>query len=251
MKISLEEIPNIPLIAPGDELGQIICNAISESDVSINDGDILCVASKIVSISENRLVDYSNIQPSELALKIHKKIPRKDERVIQLIINQSGDQSGDKLDVEDNYIGCWLPNGLKLTSAGIDKVDTTHVMLLPEYPDLSAKRISKTIYENYQVRVGVIITDSDGREDKIGATQIAIGLYGIPGLRESSSVDAFTGKTKKAQETICDMLAAASALIMGQRGNNKPVVIIKGLSYESNENSSIADTLCQSPMNNN
>ncbi|MRC81735.1 glutamate ligase, partial [Bacillus thuringiensis] len=86
-------------------------------------------------------------------------------------------------------------------SAGIDKIDFEHVMLLPENPDLSAKKISETLQKRLNVKVGVIITDSDGRIEKLGATQIAIGLYGVPALRISEVVDINTNETKKSTET--------------------------------------------------
>ncbi|MGR5878812.1 hypothetical protein ACT7DO_01100 [Bacillus pacificus] len=47
----------------------------------------------------------------------------------------------------------------------------------------------------------MIITDSDGRIEKLGATQIAIGLYGVPALRISEVVDINTNEMKKSTET--------------------------------------------------
>lgn len=199
--------------------------------------------------SRGRDIALSNVKPSELANEIHQKIPRKDPRIIQKMIDETGDPTGNKLDIniENQYIGAWLPNGMRLTSAGIDKIDSNHVMLLPENPDLSAKKISEIVQQKLNVRVGVIITDSDGRIEKLGSTQIAIGLYGIPALRVSESVDPATGKIKKSEETFCDLLAATAALIMGQRGTNKPIVRISGIDYIFNESSRITDSLGMVP----
>jgi coenzyme F420-0:L-glutamate ligase/coenzyme F420-1:gamma-L-glutamate ligase len=58
---------------------------------------------------------------------------------------------------------------------------------LPAYPDASARVISKKILAAAGVHVGVIITDSDGRIEKTGATQVAIGAYGVPPLRKTES----------------------------------------------------------------
>jgi len=45
------------------------------------------------------------------------------------------------------------------------------------------------------------------------------------------------------EETVCDMMAAAAGLIMGQRGTNKPVVFIRGFEYTFNDASSIRESL--------
>jgi len=129
-----------------------------------------------------------------------------------------------------------------LTSSGVDKNGPEEVILLPEDADASARVIGKTILEATGINVGVIITDSDGRIDKKGATQIAIGIYGLPPIRSTETIDE-TGKPKVSEETVCDMLAASAALIMGQRGTNKPAVLIRGYDYKFDKNSSIRQAL--------
>ena len=92
------------------------------------------------------------------------------------------------------------------------------------------------------MNVAIIITDSEGRPDKRGSAQIAIGAYGIPPLRVSETeVDG--GKIKRSEETICDMLAASAALLMGQRGFNRPVVRINGFDYKFDVDANINDAL--------
>ncbi|WP_100618190.1 coenzyme F420-0:L-glutamate ligase [Bacillus cereus] len=249
MKITVEEFPNIPRINKGDNIGEIIANSALKSGFKMKNGDILCVASKAISTAEGRDIDLKDVKPGVLANQIHQKVPRKDPRVIQKMIDETRDPFGGKLDIDidNSYIGAWLPNGMRLTSAGIDKIDSEHVMLLPEDPDLSAKKISEIVKQRFNANVGVIITDSDGRIEKLGATQIAIGLYGVPPLRTSELINPATGKIKKSTETFCDLLAATAALIMGQRGTNKPIVKISGVEYSFNGNSRIIDSLCKVP----
>lgn len=44
-------------------------------------------------------------------------------------------------------------------------------------------------------------------------------------------------------KTLCDMLASAAGLVMGQRGVNIPLACIHGLKYEEDFQSSIEDTV--------
>ncbi len=168
---------------------------------------------------------------------MHQQIPRKDPRLIQIIIDQTSDKSGKKLQTSKNFIGGWLPNGLFLTSAGVDKIDAGTAIVLPKNCDEIAKRISDDIFNQLKVRVAIIITDSDGRIDKKGATQVAVGLYGISGLRKSQHED------KTNVETICDMLAASAGLLMGQKGKMLPIVKIHGIDYTFDKFATIRDAV--------
>ncbi len=246
--ISVEEVPNMPHINEGNDVGEIIVDVIRKNNIKIIQNDVLCVASKVISIAENNIVNLNDIEPSPLAMSIHKDLQRKDPRVIQLIIDASGDPSGSRLDLDTNHISAWLPNGMRLTSAGIDKLNKDNVALIPKNADQSAHKIAKIVMNKLGVRIGVLITDSDGRVEKSASTQIAIGLHGVPALRISESTDS-DGKVSRSEESYCDLLAASAALIMGQRGTNKPVVKISGLDYEYDTNSKIIDSLSRVPDN--
>ena len=241
-RIQVEAIPNVPFIDRGDDIAVTLTKAAEQSNFQFEEHDILCVASKAVSLAEGRTVTLSDIEPSELALEIHEKIPRKDPRAIQAIIDETGDPSGSRLEVTDNYIAGWLPNGYRLTGAGVDKMDKEHVILLPENPDASARVIGENILAITGVEIAVVITDSDGRVEKAGSTQVAIGLYGLPGIRTSKFEDD-DGNTKVAEETLSDLVAASAAILMGQRGTNKPAVVVRGLDYQFNPDSEIKQVL--------
>jgi F420-0:gamma-glutamyl ligase len=87
-----------------------------------------------------------------------------------------------------------------------------------------------------EVRSGddqVIITGSDGRVDKLGATQIAVGVHGIPPLRRGG----------EAEETLCDMIAAAAGIVMGQRDAGCPAALVRGVDYSFDADARITDAL--------
>lgn len=243
-RISIEAVPNMPHIQEGDNVGEVIVTTARAEGLSFEEGDVLCVASKAVSLAEGRLVALDTVTVGDVAQELHERIPRKDSRTLQLIIDATGADDVSRLDFNDNYIAGWLPNGNRLTSAGVDKMGPEHVILLPEDPDESARTIGATILEATGINVAVIITDSDGRVEKRGATQVAIGVYGIPPLRVTEHAE--NGEVKRNEETTCDMLAASAGLIMGQRGANKPAVLIRGYEYRFDKTATIADALVQS-----
>ena len=235
--ITIEALHNFPKIEKKCNLSAEIIKTIQKEAFTIHNNDVLCIASKLISKSEGLFVDLNSISPSQLALCLHQQIPRKDPRLIQIIIDQTSDKSGKKLQISKNFIGGWLPNGLFLTSAGVDKIDAGTAIVLPKNCDEIAKRISDDIFDQLKVRVAIIITDSDGRIDKKGATQVAIGLYGISGLRKSQHED------KTNVETICDMLAASAGLLMGQKGKMLPIVKIHGIDYTFDKFATIMATV--------
>ena len=103
---------------------------------------------------------------------------------------------------------------------------------MPKNCDEIAKEISDDIFAQLKVRVAIIITDSDGRIDKKGATQVAVGLYGISGLRKSRYED------KTNVETICDMLAGSAGLLI-----RLPIVKIHGMDYVFDKTATIRDAV--------
>ena len=235
--ITIEALHNFPKIERKCDLSAEIIKTIKKEEFNIRDNDILCIASKLISKSEGLFVDLNSINPSQLALRLHQQIPKKDPRIIQIIIDQTDDKNGKKLQISKNFIGGWLPNGLFLTSAGVDKIDADTAIILPKNCDEIAKKISDDIFDHLKVRVAIIITDSDGRIDKKGATQVAVGLYGISGLRKSQHED------KTNVETICDMLAASAGLLMGQKGKMLPIVKVHGIDYVFDKFATIRDAV--------
>lgn len=235
--ITIEALHNFPKIEKNCNLGTEIIKTIKNENFILHNNDVLCIASKLISKSAGLFIDLKSINPSQLALRLHQQIPRKDPRLIQVIIDQTEDKNGKKLQISKNFIGGWLPNGLFLIGAGVDKIDADTAIILPKNCDEIAKKISDNIFDQLKVRVAIIITDSDGRIDKKGATQVAVGLYGISGLRKSRYED------KTNVETICDMLAGSAGLLMGQRGKRLPIVKIHGMDYVFDKTATIRDAV--------
>ncbi|RYJ28820.1 putative L-glutamate ligase [Streptomyces sp. L-9-10] len=214
-----------PTIAPGDDIPAAIMSALTAGNLTLQPGDVLAVASKIVSTAEKRYVDLSSVIPGPEALALSARTG-KPAPIVQLILDESTEHfvAGDRGPIIATH-----RLGLQLTSAGVDRAGTGGAWLLPEDPDASARALRDAITTATGVTVAVVICDSDGRADRAGATVISIGAAGIAPLR----ITTYTGKRQ--EETFTDLVAAAAGLILGQRGRGVPVALLRGLEYESDD----------------
>src|ERR1700742_2223892 len=135
-EFSVRGVPGLPEVAAGADLGALIADAAGD----LRDGDIVVVTSKIVSKAEGRTVR----QNRDAAI---------DAETVRVVARR-----GDARIVETRH-------GLVLAAAGVDASNTPPgtVVLLPEDPDGSARRLRKSLGERRGVRVGIIVTDTLGR----------------------------------------------------------------------------------------
>ena len=87
-RLELIALSDIPLVAAGDDLAELIADALQKSDLQLDDHDVLVVAQKIVSKAEDRLVDLATVVPSEQAQRRAGETG-KDPRLLELILRES------------------------------------------------------------------------------------------------------------------------------------------------------------------
>jgi len=226
--LSIHALEDFPLIRPNDNLSSIIIDSIISNNISIDEGDVILIAQKVVSKSENRYKDLSKINPNEEAINIAKSLHR-DPAFIQLIL----EESNEILSTDKNVIIVEHKLGYININAGIDRSNISEnknlVLLLPENPTKSATYIHSQISKQLKKDISVIITDSMTRPYRAGITNFAIASSNIQSLIDlKGEEDIFGNKLLATEIAIADELAAASGLLMGQGNDKKPVVIIKG-----------------------
>jgi coenzyme F420-0:L-glutamate ligase/coenzyme F420-1:gamma-L-glutamate ligase len=229
----------IPLVQPGDDLGNLIYDAIRKSQIDLLDGDILVVTQKIVSKSENRFVNLNTVKASPEAVKIGETT-EKDPRFVELVLRESKS-------ILRTRIGTLIAEhklGFVCANAGIDHSNVQSlggnaedwVLLLPEDPDESAGRIRDEIERASGKKIGVLIIDSHGRAWRMGAVGVAIGLSEVPALVDlRGKPDLFGYQLRVTLVAAADELAAAASLMMGQADEFTPVVHVRGFPYERRE----------------
>ncbi|NJN54452.1 MAG: coenzyme F420-0:L-glutamate ligase [Anaerolineae bacterium] len=227
----LMSIPRIPHVQPGDNLAELLLQALQQAGIVLEDGDILAIAQKIVSKAEGRLVNLAAVSPGTEAQMVAAETG-KDPRMVQLILQESEEISRKRLGV------LIVRHRLGFTSAnaGIDRSNVAQmgadetVLLLPEDPDASAAHIRQQLQDHFQVNIGVVITDSHGRPFRLGTVGVAIGIAGIPALWDRrGELDLYGYALQHTDVAVADEIAAAAGLLMGQAAEAAPVILVRGL----------------------
>lgn len=234
------------MIRPGDNLAVIILSALSHAGLTLQNGDILVVAQKIVSKSEGRLVNLATIQPSLQALTLAGEID-KDARLVELVLQESKQvlRTRPGTIIVEHRLGFVCANaGIDHSNvAGEGNVQEEWVLLLPEDPDRSARQLRQNLEASSSARIGVMIIDSHGRAWRLGVVGTAIGISGLPGLVDLRGHPDLLGFTLRiTQVAAADELAAAASLVMGQAAEGTPVVHVRGFPYALRE-STLAELL--------
>jgi len=231
-------VEGLPEVAAGDDLGQLI-----EEAVRLEEGDVLCVASSVVSKAEDRLFDLADFPAGPRATAIADRLEQlsgeqKDPRFAQAVLEES-----EELLMESPFLLCRTHFGHTGVNAGIDRSNTggADLLLLPERPSESARRIA----ESLSVAVPVIVTDTSGRPFRHGQRGIAIGWAGMPASRDwRGETDRDGYELGVTVESVVDELAATANLVMGEGDAGVPAVVVRGFDFGEHDGS---DNLFREP----
>jgi len=229
-RIELIGVEGLPLVAPGDDLTELIVAGLDRAKLRPSAGDILVVAQKIVSKAENRFVNLDAIAASDRARAIAAAID-KDPRLVEVILAESKRivRQARNLLITEHRLGYVMAN------AGIDQSNVgppeggERVLLLPRDPDQSAEALRGGLSAHYDCALGVIINDSFGRAWRHGTVGVALGAAGVPALLDlRGRPDLFGRALRVSIVGLADELAAAASLLMGQAAEALPVVLVRG-----------------------
>ncbi|MEM6463266.1 MAG: coenzyme F420-0:L-glutamate ligase [Pseudomonadota bacterium] len=245
--VSLTPVEGIPDIRPGDDLAAIIGDCLEAMAMPLHGGDVLCVAHKIFSKAEGKIIALAAVKPSERAHTLASKL-NKDPAKVEVVLNESrsvlrafrheGQHEGTMI--------CEHKHGYIAANAGVDASnaeDTGTVITLPDDPDASLKTFCRDLAKRFGVRVGAVMTDTFGRPWRLGQINVAIGLCDVPATRrEQGSDDAWGRPLLVTEPAFADEIAAASGLVV-QKAAKMPAVLFRGLEWAPSECSSGRDLL--------
>jgi coenzyme F420-0:L-glutamate ligase/coenzyme F420-1:gamma-L-glutamate ligase len=200
--VTVLPVTGLPEVIAGADLAALIAAAVPE----LRDGDILVVTSKIVSKAEGRVVTV----PREQAIEAEtvRVVARRGPTTI-----------------------AQTRHGLVLAAAGVDESNTAPgtVVLLPEDPDESARRLRKALHQRTGRSVGVLVTDTMGRPWRAGQTDNAIGAAGVTPVRDyRGEPDTFGNILEVTVAAVADEIASAADLVKG-KARHVPVALVRGL----------------------
>lgn len=231
--LTLKALPGIPVVQPGDDLAELILNALVRLDERLIDGDALVVTSKIVSKSEGRFIHLSDVTPSMRALEL-SRLTGKDARLAELNLRESVEisRTGTNTIITRHRLG-FISANAGIDQSNVDGGDDT-VLLLPLDPDDSARRLRDDLVEATGANIGIVITDSHGRPFRLGNVGVAIGVAGMPALVDlRGQTDMFGRVLRISIQGYADMVASAACLLTGEGAEGQPIVLLRGLGYPS------------------
>jgi coenzyme F420-0:L-glutamate ligase/coenzyme F420-1:gamma-L-glutamate ligase len=192
----------MPEVTAGADLGALVADAAPD----LRDGDIVVVTSKIVSKAEGKVAAV----PREQAIEAEtaRVVARRGATTI-----------------------AQTRHGLVLAAAGVDESNAAPgtVVLLPDDPDESARRLRKALHGRTGRTVGVLVTDTMGRPWRAGQTDNAIGAAGVvPARDHRGEADTFGRTLDVTVAAVADEIASAADLVKGKT-RRIPVAVVRGL----------------------
>ena len=227
--LELVALPDIPLVQAGDDLAGLVLNGVAAAGRTVEAGDVLVLAQKIVSKAEGRTIDLAEITPSPRARRLAARC-HKDPRLVELILSESSEV----LRTRPGVLVVVHRSGVVLANAGIDRSNVAadeareRVLLLPEDADETCRVLWETLRQRAGVEVAVIVNDSLGRAWRNGTVGVALGACGLPALVDLHGRRDLFGRALNVAQAVADELAAAASLVQGQADEGTPVVLVRG-----------------------
>jgi coenzyme F420-0:L-glutamate ligase/coenzyme F420-1:gamma-L-glutamate ligase len=252
-ELLIRAIGGVPTIDAGDDLFEVIVSSLRRAATELADGDVVVIASKIVSRAEGRFVDLGSVTPSDTARQLGEEVD-KDPRLVELILAES-------TGVSRKTAGALIVRhrlGFVSANAGIDASNAAPsnapessgpwVLILPRDPDATAAALRAKLAQHFSAEIGVIITDSWGRPFRRGTVGFAVGAAGVPPVWDRRGAVDRHGRVLEATESaLADSIAAAADLVAGQADEGRPLTLVRGLRFQPSGDS--AEALIRDPDN--
>ena len=203
--VTVVGVEGLPEVVAGTDLAALVAEHVPH----LSDGAIVVITSKVVSKAEGRSLAAGDRSAAIDSETVRVLATRGDTRIVE------------------------TRQGLVLAAAGVDGSNTPAgtVLLLPEDPDASARRLRAGLQQRLGVRVAVVVSDTSGRPWRLGLTDLAIGVAGLAPLDDHRGRQDPEGRALEMTVTaVADELAAAAELVKGKL-SRVPVAILTGLEH--------------------
>ena len=238
-RVEIIGLEGISEVKEGDDVARLIIESAENEGVGLRENDIIVITHKIISKANGLIVDLNDVKPSERAIEIGE-MTGKDPRFVEIILREAKKilKINPPFVITETYFGHICLN------AGIDRSNVAGradiCALLPRDPDAEAKKIREEIMKITGLKkIAVIICDTYSRPHRYAQVDMAIGLSGMKAVRDYKHREDSYGYTLKFKmQGIGDELAGAAELVIGQTTERTPVAVIRGFTWELDEESS-------------
>jgi F420-0:gamma-glutamyl ligase len=200
----------------GEDLAAFIIEHLPKS--LLNEGTVLCVTSKLVSLSERSIVYKSDVSSK-----------------MDLVRAES-----DQFLSECAYgTALTIKHGILIPAAGIDESNAAddYYILFPKDPYSSARTLYERLRNHYGIReFGLIITDSHTLPLRRGVVGIGLAHFGFRATRNLiGHGDLFARPLTMTSIDVLDALSVAAVYVMGEADECSPLALVKADGLEFTE----------------
>ncbi|MCE7746081.1 MAG: coenzyme F420-0:L-glutamate ligase [Candidatus Heimdallarchaeota archaeon] len=213
-----------PLITTSDDLFEVILAALKKAKVTLQDGDVITIATKIISVTQGLLIKKDEIEVSKEA-KEYAKITQLSPEFMEVAIRESDEVLG-------ACFGALLTrrDGHFMPNAGADQSNAPPgtIIILPANPSQIAREIQQFLQGKFNCRIGVIIGDSRVQPLRRGTSGLALGVAGfVPVIDDRGRKDLFDREMKMTRRAIADNLMSAAEILSGEVDEKVPIVLVR------------------------
>lgn len=214
--VTIHPLHGMPEVVAGDDLGALIRDALARAGLTLIDGDVLAVSSKVISKAQGLRAAESQRPEAVLAhsrrVVAERRTPTGTTRIVEALA------------------------GPVMAGAGIDGSNTGpdgDLLLLPHDPDLAARQLYADLLSASAPaplpRLGIVVTDTAGRPWRAGQTDFALGACSVAVVEDlRGGTDTDGRDLVVTTRAVADEIAAAADLVKGKSGA-VPVALIRGL----------------------
>jgi coenzyme F420-0:L-glutamate ligase/coenzyme F420-1:gamma-L-glutamate ligase len=200
-RLEVVAVTGLGEVVVGDDLAALLA-----AHADLREGDVVVVTSKVVSKAEGRVRRSS--REDAVAAETESVVARRGPTTIAR-----------------------TRHGLVMAAAGVDASNTApgSVVLLPEDPDASARRLRARLATLTGTNLAVLVSDTSGRAWRTGQTDIAVGAAGLSVLDDHAGRDDGYGNLLAVTvPALADEVAGAADLVKGKLGRT-PAAVVRGL----------------------
>ena len=216
--VTVSPLLGFPEVSEGDDLAQLLLNALQHNEIQLIDGDVLVVSSKVVSKSLGLRASASDQAEVVLSQTVRIVAERMTPSGVTRIVESAA--------------------GPVMTAAGVDASNTADgstLLLLPGDPDGVAAQIRDGVQTGWlaltgtDIATGLILSDTAGRPWRNGQTDFALGSSGLEVVDDlRGSADASGRLLSVTERCVADEIASAADLVKGKSAGI-PAAHLRGL----------------------